>query len=80
LQELLAMNPDIPQLMSAFLPCNSLTLTETDMISQMKEFGLFVGIQDGLRQKIESVISVEIRLEMNSNYFDFLLSIIYNQV
>jgi hypothetical protein len=80
LQELLAMNPDIPQLMSAFLPCNSLTLTETDMISQMKEFGLFVGIQDGLRQKIESVISVEIRLEMNSNYFDFLISIIYNQV
>jgi hypothetical protein len=66
--------------MSAYLPCNSLTLAETDMISQMKEFGLFVGIQDGLRQKIESVISVEIRLDMNSNYFDFLISIIYNQV
>jgi hypothetical protein len=72
LQELLEMNPDISLLMSAYLPCNKLSLTESDLISQMKEANLFVGIHDGdLIAKIEAVISGEIRLKQISDYSEF---------
>lgn len=72
LQELLQLNPDISLLMSAYLPCNKMSLTEVDMIHQMQEAGLFDGIQDRrLRENIDAVIFGYIRSAM---------SVLYNEV
>ena len=46
IQELLAMNPDITQLISEFLLNNTVTLTEIDLLNQIMEAGLFADIQD----------------------------------
>ena len=63
LKELTDMSPDISQLIKAFLPCNTMSLTEIDMIVQMKEAGLFSEIQDeNLLRKIDMVIHGTYRL------------------
>ena len=79
LQELIEMNPYIPDLIEKFLPCNAMSLTEADMISQMKVAGLFDEIQDReLLMKIDSVISGEIRLKRLFDYSDILITICCN--
>ena len=66
------MNPDIHKLIKTFLHQNTLSLTEVDMIAQMKEAGLFSGIQDELLfNRLESDFSGSIRCHMRSIYFKF---------
>jgi hypothetical protein len=77
LQDLLAMNPDINQLMREFLSKNTMSLTEIDMIAQMKEVGLFSGIQDKiLLSDLNSVINGVHRLRLIG--YSFAHSIIIN--
>jgi len=72
LQDLTDMNPDIHKLIKTFLHQNTLSLTEVDMIAQMKEAGLFSGIQDELLfNRLESDFSGSIRCHMRSIYFKF---------
>lgn len=57
LKDLTDMSPNIPRLMTAFLPKNTRSLTEVDMILQMREAGLFSVIQDvSLLLKIELAV------------------------
>lgn len=70
LQELLSMSPDISQLIFAFLPRNTMTLTETDMLNQMNEAGVFNDLihDQELFLKLQSAISSEARLKHLSTF------------
>lgn len=61
---LMAMNPNVYKLITHFKRSNTLSLTEIDMLSQMKEAGLFDGIRDpGFHESIKDILSHYIRFE-----------------
>lgn len=81
LQELLDMGPNISYLLEEFLPYNTMSLTEADIITQMNEAGLFEGIRDydyELVKKIDSIISGKIRLKMLLDYADIFMTFCWN--
>lgn len=58
LDELIALNPDYPELIDAFEANNTMTLLENDMIAQMKEAGLFEGIENvQFHERIDQMLS-----------------------
>lgn len=64
-----AVNPDIPQLIYFFENCNTLSLTGIDMLSQIKEAGMFDQVQDpSFHAFIEDVLSHSIRYEKYKNH------------
>lgn len=67
LQELIDMKPDMYQLMFAFLKSNTMSLTEMDMLNQMKEAGLLDNLynEEGLSVALHFTLSGEIRV----NYY-----------
>lgn len=67
LQELLDMKPDMYQLMFAFLKSNTMSLTEMDMLNQMKDAGLFDNLynEESLSVALHVALSGKIRV----NYY-----------
>lgn len=58
LNDLLAMNPDIHNLLNAFLDTTNLSLTDIDILAQIKEGGLFTEIRYdvSLLKKLDSIL------------------------
>lgn len=63
-----AMNPNVYKLITCFKRSNTLSLTEIDMLSQMKEAGMFEGIREpGFHEAIEKILTHCVRFERFEN-------------